>query len=72
MQRRLDAVYQQADFSSSVDLEKVLDRDGWPTLTFNVANLNQAKRTQYFQFENATYSSFDSGRAFQLGMRARF
>jgi hypothetical protein len=60
------AAYRQANFSSSLDLERVLGRDGWPTLTFNVINLNQAKRTQYLQFENATYSSYDPGRTFQL------
>lgn len=67
-----NAAYKQADFSSSVDLEKILDKDGWPTVTFNVTNLNRAKRSQYFQFENATYTSFDPGRTFQLGVRAKF
>jgi len=67
-----NAAYKQADFSSSIDLEKVLDKDGWPTLTFNVTNLNQAKRSQYFQFANATYASYDPGRTFQLGLRAKF
>lgn len=67
-----NAPYKQADFSSSVDLAKILDEDGWPILTFNVINLNRAKRRQYFQFENATYASFDPGRTFQFGVRATF
>jgi len=67
-----NASYRQTDFSSSIDLEKVLGRDGWPTLSFNVTNLNEARRTQYFQFENATYSSYDPGRRFQFGLRASF
>nr|WP_229482023.1 TonB-dependent receptor [Massilia sp. JS1662] len=64
--------YKQADFSSSVDLEKVFDRDGWPTVTFDIVNLNKAKREAYFQFPNAAFSSYDPGRTFQLGVRGKF
>lgn len=64
--------YKQADFSSSVDLDKVLDREGWPTLTFDIVNLNKAKRESYFQFPNAMFSSYDPGRTFALGVRAKF
>ncbi len=64
--------YKQADFSSSVDLDKVLDRAGWPTLTFDIVNLNKAKRQTYFQFPNAMFSSYDPGRTFALGLRAKF
>ncbi|NIA56664.1 TonB-dependent receptor [Massilia sp. TW-1] len=64
--------YKQADFSSSVDLEKVFDRDGWPTVTFDIVNLNKAKREGYFQFPNAAFSSYDPGRTFQLGIRGKF
>jgi TonB-dependent receptor len=64
--------YKQADFSSSVDLEKVFDRDNWPTITFDIVNLNKAKREGYFQFPNAAFSSYDPGRTFQLGVRGKF
>lgn len=64
--------YKQADFSSSVDLEKALDRDGWPTLTFDIVNLNKAKRESYFQFTNAQFTSYNPGRTFQLGVRGKF
>lgn len=64
--------YKQADFSSSVDLEKVFDRDGWPTVTFDIVNLNKAKREAYFQYPNAAFSSYDPGRTFQLGVRGKF
>ncbi len=64
--------YKQADFSSSVDLDKVLDHDGWPTLTFDIVNLNRAKRQTYFQYPNVMFSSYDPGRTFALGVRAKF
>ena len=64
--------YHQADFSSSVDLDKVFDRAGWPTVTFDIVNLNRAKRQTYFQFTNAAFSSYDPGRTFALGVRAKF
>jgi TonB-dependent receptor len=64
--------YKQADFSSSVDLEEVLGRDNWPTITFDIVNLNKAKRESYFQFPNAAFSSYDPGRTFQLGIRGKF
>jgi len=64
--------YKQADFSSSVDLEEVLNRDNWPTITFDIVNLNKAKREGYFQFPNAAFSSYDPGRTFQLGIRGKF
>jgi len=64
--------YKQADLSTSVDLEKVFDREGWPTVTFDVVNLNRAKRETYFQFANAQFNSFEPGRTFQLGVRGKF
>ncbi len=64
--------YKQADFSSSADLEKVLDRDGWPTLSFDIVNLNKARRQAYFQFPNAQFTSYEPGRTFQLGVRGKF
>ena len=66
------ADYKQADFSSSIDLDKVLDREGWPTLTFDIVNLNKAKRRSYFQFSNATMNQYDPGRTFSIGVRAKF
>ena len=64
--------YKQADFSSSVDLEQVFDRENWPTITFDVVNINKAKRDSYFQFENAQFGFYDPGRTFQLGLRGKF
>jgi TonB-dependent receptor len=64
--------YKQADFSSSIDLDKVFDREGWPTLTFDIVNLNKAKRETYFQYPSAMFSSYDPGRTFALGLRAKF
>jgi outer membrane receptor protein involved in Fe transport len=64
--------YKQLDFSSSVELDRVFDRDGWPTLTFDVVNVNEAKRRGYFQFPNATMSQYDPGRTYALGLRMKF
>jgi len=66
------ADYKQLDFSSSVDLAEVLDRDGWPTVTFDVVNLNNDSRRTYFQYGNATYSEYKPGRTFELGLRFKF
>ncbi|MRV73837.1 TonB-dependent receptor [Duganella sp. FT92W] len=64
--------YKQLDFSSNVDLEKVLDRDGWPTITFDIVNLNNGSRRTYFQFPNATFSKYSPGRTYSVGIRKTF
>jgi TonB-dependent receptor len=64
--------YKQLDLSSSIDLESVFDRDGWPTLTFDVVNLNRNSQRTYFQFTNATFTEYKPGRTFSLGLRAKF
>ena len=50
----------------------MLDREGWPTITFDVVNINKAKRDSYFQFESAQFGFYDPGRTFQLGIRGEF
>jgi len=64
--------YKQLDFSSSFELDRIFDREGLPMLTFDVVNVNQAKRRGYFQFANATMSQYDPGRTFALGLRMKF
>ncbi|SFV07623.1 TonB-dependent receptor [Pseudoduganella namucuonensis] len=64
--------YKQLDFSSSVELDQVFDKDGWPTLSFDVVNLNRASRRTYFQFSNATFSQYSPGRTYSLGLRMKF
>jgi outer membrane receptor protein involved in Fe transport len=66
------ADYKQLDFSSAVDLDKVFDREGWPTLTFDIVNVNKDVRRSYFQFSNAVMNQYDPGRTFSLGLRAKF
>jgi TonB-dependent receptor len=65
--------YKQWDFSSSVDFAELF---GWsdfvPQLTVDVINLTEEKRRSYFQFTNATYNEFDSGRTVIVGLRGRF
>jgi TonB-dependent receptor len=64
--------FKQLDFSSQVDLEKVLDRDGLPVLSFNVSNLTDTVRRAYFQSPNATFTSYKPGRTVALGLRMKF
>ncbi|MEV4777598.1 TonB-dependent receptor [Burkholderia sp. LMU1-1-1.1] len=64
--------YKQWDFSSSIELDQVFDREGLPMITFDIVNLNKAKRRGYFQFPNATMSQYDPGRTFALGLRMKF
>ena len=64
--------YKQLDMSSSVDLEEVLDRKGWPTISFDVVNLARASQRTYFQFSNATFTQYAPGRTFNLGLRMKF
>ncbi len=64
--------YKQLDFSSSFELDQIFDRDNLPMLTFDIVNLNRAKRRGYFQFANATMSQYDPGRTFALGLRMKF
>ncbi|OON62725.1 TonB-dependent receptor [Massilia sp. KIM] len=64
--------FKQLDFSSSLDLASLLDRDGLPTLTFDVVNLTDTVRRTYFQFPNATFNSYKPGRTLAIGLRGRF
>ncbi len=64
--------YKQLDFSSSFELDQIFDREGLPMLTFDIVNLNKAKRSGYFQYGNATMSQYDPGRTFALGLRMKF
>jgi TonB-dependent receptor len=64
--------YKQLDFSSSIDLAEVLDKDGWPTLSFDIVNLNNDSRRGYFQFGNANFTQYSPGRTYSLGLRAKF
>jgi len=64
--------YRQYDFSSSFDLDQILKRKGLPQLTFDVVNFTGAKQRSYFQFPNATFTSYDPGRTIMVGLRGRF
>ncbi|HEY5807703.1 MAG TPA: TonB-dependent receptor, partial [Povalibacter sp.] len=65
--------YTQYDFSSSFDFSKMFGASDWiPQLTVDVININEEKRRTYNQFQNATYSVFDSGRTVMVGLRGRF
>jgi TonB-dependent receptor len=66
------ANYTEWDFSSIVDLSKLL---GWShdfELTFDATNLFDAKLRQYFQFSNATFTQYNPGRTLSIGFRGKF
>ena len=64
--------YRQYDLSSSLDLEKVFGTHGLPQLTFDVVNIFNAEQRSYFQFPNATFTSYKPGTTFFVGLRGRF
>ncbi len=64
--------YKQLDFSSSIDLGEVFDKENWPTLSFDIVNLNNDSRRGYFQFGNANFTQYSPGRTYSLGLRAKF
>jgi len=65
--------YTQWDFSSSFNFADLFGWSGFvPQLTVDVINITEAKRRTFFQFSNATYSEFDSGRTVMIGLRGRF
>jgi TonB-dependent receptor len=65
--------YQQWDFSASLDFASLL---GWsdvvPQLTLDVINITEETRRTYFQFSNAPFTEFDSGRTVIFGLRGTF
>jgi TonB-dependent receptor len=66
------ADYRQWDFSSYVDLSKLL---GWShefQITFDATNLFDAKLRTYFQFSDATFTQYNPGRTLMVGFRGKF
>ncbi len=65
--------YRQVDFSTSFDLAEIF---GWsqfvPQLTIEGINVTEEKRRTNFQFSNAMFSEFDSGRVIMVGLRGSF
>ncbi len=64
--------YRQWDFSSSFDLAKLFGWSRAPEITFDVQNVFDASQRSYFQFPNATFTKYDAGRFFLLGVRQKF
>lgn len=62
----------QVDLSLGVDLGRLFSLPGKPQMTFNVTNLTKEEKRQYFQFPNATFTSYQPGRAISLGFRMNF
>ena len=49
-----------------------MDREGWPTLTFDIVNLNRDAKKTYFQFSNARFTEYAPGRTYSFGLRKKF
>jgi TonB-dependent receptor len=64
--------YSQLDFSGNVDLGKIFGNTYLPTLVVNVINITKEAQSSYFQFENATFNSYNPGRSVLVGIRGRF
>jgi len=64
--------YRQWDFSSSVDLGKLLGWKNQIEVTLDGINLFNAKQRQFFQFESAAFTDYAPGRFLMLGVRGRF
>jgi TonB-dependent receptor len=64
--------FKQVDLSTQFDLAEIMDRDDLPTLNFDVVNLTDTTRRSYFQFPNATFTSYKPGRTFAVGLRMKF
>jgi TonB-dependent receptor len=65
--------YKQIDASANFDLSKIF---GWsefaPQLIIEGINLTEEKRRTNFQYTNAVFSEFDSGRTIMVGLRGSF
>jgi TonB-dependent receptor len=64
--------YGQLDFSGNIDLGKILGNTYLPTVVVNVINITKTAQSSYFQFENATFNSYNPGRTLLVGIRGRF
>jgi len=64
--------YQQYDFSSAFDLDKLFGISKAPQLIINVANFTNATLRSYYQFSNATFTQYKPGRQFLIGLRGSF
>jgi TonB-dependent receptor len=66
--------YRQWDFSSSWDLGALFGWDStWvPELTLDVVNFTNERQRAYFQFENAAFTQYQSGRTIIFGVRGAF
>jgi TonB-dependent receptor len=64
--------YTSWDFSSAFDLDKIFGVKKAPQLTINVSNFTNATLRSYFQFPNATFTSYKPGRQFLVGLRGSF
>jgi TonB-dependent receptor len=65
--------YKQIDFAASFDLSQLFSWSEFvPQLTIEGINLTEEKRRTNFQFTNAVFNEFDSGRTIMVGLRGAF
>jgi TonB-dependent receptor len=66
-------VHKELDFSSNFDLQKIFGGSTYlPTISFNVTNLTKSHIRQYFEYKEATYSDYNPGSTYSLGIREKF
>ncbi|MDE2498626.1 MAG: TonB-dependent receptor [Alphaproteobacteria bacterium] len=67
------APHGQLDFSSSYELSKLFgDLPSDPEITFDIQNLNKAKLSSYFQYPAATFTYYNPGSIYLVGIRGTF
>ncbi|MDE1916021.1 MAG: TonB-dependent receptor [Sphingomonadales bacterium] len=65
--------HKELDFSSNFDLEKIFGGSSYlPTISLNITNLTKSHIRTYLQYKNATYSDYNPGTTFSLGLREKF
>lgn len=66
-------VHKELDFSSNLDLQKIFGGSTLlPVISFNVTNLTKAHIRTYLQYKNVTYSDYNPGTTYSLGLREKF
>jgi TonB-dependent receptor len=65
--------HKELDFSANLDLQKIFGGSTYlPTMSFNVNNLTKSHIRTYLQYKNVTYSDYNPGTTYSLGLREKF
>lgn len=64
--------YKQLDFSSRLDVGRLVGIKHDLQLSLDIWNVGKSKQRSYFQFPNATFTLYDPGRTYLVGLRSKF